>query len=211
MNQQSAFSSTRRGFPGTAAFSLVELLIVVALMLVMYTLLLSPASKPAQRRRQEACRSNLQFIFMVGQMYANDQGGKWPAARAVTSSDQALTLLVPRHTTRTELFTCPGGRQPPLPPGQPFPGRRISYAYLMGLTQPALTPDQWLMSDAQVDMRPKDTNAPLFSAQKSGPGSNHRQFGGNVLFGDGHAGFSPAQARWPINAPSPTVILNPLP
>jgi prepilin-type processing-associated H-X9-DG protein len=81
----------------------------------------------------------------------------------------------------------------------------------MGATKSPLPGEQWLMSDAQVDARPKDAEAQLFSAEKSGPGSNHRQYGGNVLFGDGHAAFSPPRARWPILVPPGTVLLNPRP
>jgi type II secretory pathway pseudopilin PulG len=193
-----------------AAFSLIELLIVMALMIVMYVMMFSAGSRSFQRRQQSPCRQNLQFIYMALQMYANDQANRYPATNGAATSEAPLSLLVPRYTTRTDIFICPGSGHRKLPDAQPFAQRKISYAYLMGLTNP--TPaDQWLMSDAQTHLRDKDVGDVLFAVEKTQAGNNHRQFGGNVLFGDGRTAFSPSVANVRVAVPTNTVLLNPKP
>jgi type II secretory pathway pseudopilin PulG len=193
-----------------AAFSLIELLIVLALLVVMYFTMFSAGSRSFQRRQQSPCRQNLQFIYMALQMYANDQGNRFPATNGATTSEAPLSLLVPRYTTRTDIFICPGSGHRKLPDAQPFAQRKISYAYLMGLTNPAGA-DQWLMSDAQAHLRNKDIGEVLFAVEKQQAGNNHRQFGGNVLFGDGRTAFSPSLANVRLIVPTNTVALNPKP
>ena len=196
--------------PRGAAFSLVELLIVLALMIIMYFMLYSSGSRSYQRRQQATCRQNLQVIHMALQMYASDQANRYPAAQGAATSEAPLSLLVPRYTARTDIFTCPGSSHRKLPDAQPFTQRKISYAYLMGLTNDAPA-DQWLMSDAQAHLRPKDVGEVLFALEKNQAGNNHRQFGGNLLFCDGRTEFSPSLARSRLAVPTNTVPLNPKP
>jgi len=193
-----------------AAFSLVELLIVLALMIIMYFMLYSSGSRSYQRRQQATCRQNLQFIHLALQMYASDQANRYPAAQGAATSEAPLSLLVPRYTARTDIFICPGSGHRKLPDAQPFAQRKISYAYLMGLTNDAPA-DQWLMSDAQAHLRPKDVGEVLFALEKNQTGNNHRQFGGNLLFCDGRTEFSPSLASSRLAVPTNTVPLNPKP
>jgi prepilin-type N-terminal cleavage/methylation domain-containing protein len=189
-------------------FSLVELLVVLALMLIMYVMLLSPGSRSYQRRQQAACRRNLQFLHMTLQMYAADYRGAYPATPRAETSEAPLSLLVPRYTTRTDIFICPGSGDRTLPQGESFARRQISYAYVMGLTNDSPA-EQWLMSDAQAHLRPKEPGDLLFATDTRQAGNNHRQFGGNLLFCDGRAEFSPALANTPVGVPPHTVALNP--
>ena len=197
-------------WPGRAAFSLVELLIVLALMIILYFMLFSSGSRSHQRRQQAVCRQNLQFIHLALQMYAGDEANRYPAATGATTSEAPLGLLVPRYTARTDIFICPGSGHRKLPDAQPFTRRKISYAYLMGLTNGAPA-DQWLMSDAQTHLRPKEVGEVLFALEKNQAGNNHRQFGGNLLFCDGRTEFSPSLARARLAVPTNTVPLNPKP
>jgi type II secretory pathway pseudopilin PulG len=192
------------------AFSLVELLIVLALMIILYCMLFSSGSRSYQRRQQAVCRQNLQFIYMALQIYAGDQANRYPAAKGAATSEAPLSLLVPRYTARTDIFICPGSRHRKLPDAQPFAQRKISYAYLMGLTKDAPA-DQWLMSDAQAHLRPKEVGEVLFALEKNQAGNNHRQFGGNLLFCDGRTEFSPSLASSRLAVPTNTVPLNPRP
>lgn len=195
---------------GYGAFSLVELLVVVAIILIVYVMYLSPSAKSYQRSKQAACRGNLQFIYVALQTYAAENHANYPALKGAQTAEPPLSLLVPRWTTSTELFICPGSGHKQLPPGKPFANRRISYAYAMGLTKQA-GGEQWLMSDAQVDTKPKPVGAPLFSADGKKPGNNHRKYGGNLMFADGRTEFSEAQAGLAVEVPKGVVALNPKP
>ncbi|MDB6021531.1 MAG: hypothetical protein JWQ04_1388, partial [Pedosphaera sp.] len=126
------------------------------------------------------------------------------------TSEPVLSMLVPRSTTGTEYFICPGGNDSALPEAQPFAERRISYAYYMGHTLKDGA-DQPLLSDRQVNTGPKLPGQPLFSADGKKPGANHNKYGGNIMFCDGNVQKSPALAAFSLtNAPN-VVLLNPKP
>ena len=199
--------SKRRGGRG---FVLVELLVTLAIILIVFVLYFSPGSKRYQLARQEPCRRNLQFIYMALQTYAADNRDAYPLLKGAQTSESPLSLLVPRCTTSTEIFICPGSGHDALPPGKPFAQGRISYAYAMGLTKEAPS-TQWLMSDAQVDAKSKAPGQPLFSKDGKKPGNNHRQFGGSLLFADGRTESSPPSAEIAVTVSNGVVLLNPKP
>ncbi len=199
--------SKRRGRRG---FVLVELLVTLAIILIVFVLFFSPGAKHYQVARQELCRRNLQFIYMALQTYAADNRDAYPLLKGAQTSESPLSLLVPRCTTSTEIFICPGSGHDALPPGKPFAQRRISYAYAMGLTKEAAT-SQWLVSDAQVDAKPKAPGQLLFSKDGKKPGNNHRQFGGNLLFADGRTEGSAPNAEAAVTVSNGVVALNPRP
>src|SRR5213593_1490826 len=117
---------------GEKAFSLIEMLIVVALMLFLTTMYWGSNAGSRQRKQLLLCQQNLQKIFIAMQIYANDQGGKFPEVRGAQTSEAALDRLVPRYTVDTEPFICPASGNSTLPAGESFLNRRISYAYYMG-------------------------------------------------------------------------------
>jgi type II secretory pathway pseudopilin PulG len=168
------------------AFSLIELLIVMVLMILMYMMMFSPASKSYQAQQKADCARNLQQMFVALKIYATENAGKFPVVDGATTSEEPLSLLVPKYTTMTGCFTCPGSGDKKLPVGEPFAGGRVSYAYYMGLTDSA-PGTQPLVSDRQVNDRGKKKGDAVFSADGRKPGGNHRKFGGVVLFGDGRA------------------------
>ncbi len=195
---------------GRRGFVLVELLVTLAIILILFVLYFSPGSKRYQLGRQELCQRNLKFIYMALQTYAADNRDAYPLLKGAQTSEAPLSLLVPRCTTSTEIFICPGSGDKALPAGKPFQDRRISYAYAMGLTKvPGTSP--WLLSDAQVDTKPKAPGQALFSKDGKKPGNNHRQFGGNVLFADGRAETSPPAATEAVTTTNGVVALNPRP
>jgi len=117
---------------------------------------------------------------------------------------------VPKYTTGTEFFICPGGKDKPLPSAQPFADKKISYAWYMGqaLADGARAP---LVSDAQVNTLPKTTGQLVFSLDGKKPGNNHNKFGGNVLFGDGNVQYTPAVLTFPLPLATNVILLNPKP
>jgi prepilin-type N-terminal cleavage/methylation domain-containing protein len=190
-------------------FSLIELLIVLALMCIMSAMLYGFGSKSHQRSQQKLCADNLQKIYITMQIYANDFKGALPQNTNAATSEAVLDELVPKYTSDTSIFICPGGRDPQIPSGEPLASHKISYAYFMGrrLDGPASP----LMSDRQVNAEPKRAGEMVFSPDGKPPGNNHHKYGGNFLMSDGSVQFSPAQLTFSLAEEPGVVLLNPKP
>jgi prepilin-type N-terminal cleavage/methylation domain-containing protein/prepilin-type processing-associated H-X9-DG protein len=204
-----ANAGPRGGGTSPRAFSLIELLITTALILIMFVMLWGRSSSSRQRRDKQTCQQNLQAIHVALQIYANDHDGLFPVATNAQTSEEPLSLLVPRYTSVTAPFICPGSKDSPLPEGEPFAKRKISYAYYMG--RRATDTAEVLMSDAQVNTLPKIQGQPVFSTTGQKPGNNHHKYGGNFLFCDGRAEMSSPKAPFSLVLTQGVVLLNPRP
>jgi prepilin-type N-terminal cleavage/methylation domain-containing protein/prepilin-type processing-associated H-X9-DG protein len=197
----------------TLGFSLIELLVTVALILILFTLYWHATAGRRERDRlaagQAGCQRNLEKLFVSLEIYANDHAGRFPNATNARTAEEALDSLVPRYTADTSLFVCPCSRDAPLPSGESLLKHKISYAYYTG--RGTADAQQVLMSDRQVDARAKAAGQPVFSASGQPPGNNHGSAGGTFLFGDGHAENIPANAPFSIALPPGVVLLNPKP
>ena len=187
---------------------MIELLISTVIISVMFVVTFGAGSKYGQTRRKAACATYLGQMHMALSVYAAEHNGEFPALSGATSSEAPLSELVPRYTSDTSIFICPGSKAKSLPGAQPFAERRITYAYYMGLKS-EVPPQTPLVSDAQVDARPKQKGDALFSATGKTPGHNHRRYGGNVLFVDGHVETGDAVALSELKIPIGVVLLNP--
>jgi prepilin-type N-terminal cleavage/methylation domain-containing protein len=210
-------SIVRRGSLGYKAgmklrrsgFSLIELLITLALLCIMSVMLYGFGSASHQRSQKKLCGDNLQKIYLSLQIYANDFKGALPQNTNAVTSEDVLDELVPKYTADTTIFICPGGRDSEFSSGEPLRKHRISYAYFMGRRLDA--PQSPLMSDRQVNADPKRAGEIVFSTNGKPPGNNHHKFGGNFLLGDGSVQNSQAQLAFSL-APEPgIVLLNPKP
>jgi prepilin-type processing-associated H-X9-DG protein len=184
------------------------MLISTVIVSIAFVMAFGAGSKFGQTRRKAACAANLGQLHMALSVYAAEHNGAFPVLPGAVSSEAPLSELVPRYTTDTALFICPGSKHKMLPGAQPFADRRVSYAYYMGLTRDAL-PQAPLVSDAQVDTHTKQKGEALFSATGKAPGHNHRRYGGNVLFVDGHVETGDAVALSSLEIPRGAVLLNP--
>lgn len=193
-----------RNFP--AAFSLIELLLVVVIVLVLATLYWSPNRASRQHALLLACQKNLQKSYIALEIYANDNGGLFPQVPGARSSEQALNVLVPKYTSDPSIFICPGSSDGLFGTGQSLLHRRISYAYYMGRGLSNAAP---LMSDRQVDTRAKAAGEAAFSTTGEPPGNNHRKYGGNFLFCDGHVEQTPPNVPFALNLGEGETLLNP--
>ena len=194
--------------PRRAGFSYIELLISTTIVLVAYALVLGPGSYLAQSRSKSQCARNLQQLHLALALFAAEHGGALPELSGARTSDQPLSLLVPTYTADTSLFICPGSKDATLAGAEPIAGKRISYAYYMGLTKNA-EPASPLASDRQVNTEAKSAGAHLFSASGAAPGNNHRKYGGNILFLDGHVETVGSVAARALAPASGSVLLNP--
>lgn len=190
-------------------FSLIELLVVLALMLVLMTMYYGAGSPSHQSRMKKSCEQNLLKIYVAMEIYANDSHGNFPRATGARTSEEVLDVLVPRYTADTAIFTCPGSKDSSLPAGESFRKAKISYAYYMG--RRPIDKIEPLMSDRQVDTEPKKTGDVVFSTTGKMPGNNHHSYGGNILFCDGRVEASPNKLPFPLGVPTNVELLNPKP
>jgi len=190
--------------------SLLEVFLVMVIIFIVFTLYISAGSKRGQEKRLADCQVNLQNIYAALNTYSQDNQGSLPAVPGAQTSEVPLSRLVPKYTTGTEFFICPGGKDKPLPAAQPFADRKISYAYYMGraLADGSGAP---LLSDAQVDTTAKTPGQTVFSLNGKKPGNNHNKFGGNVLFGDGNVQYTPAVLTFGLPLATNVILLNPKP
>lgn len=190
-----------------SGFSLIELLITAAIILILTTLYFGPNNASKQQALKRVCEKNLEKIYVSMEIYANEHAGRFPFSSGARTSQEALDVLVPKYTSDPSPFVCPGSKDGPLPPGRPLREGRISYAYYMGqnLTNSA----QVLMTDRQIDSLPKTAGQLVFSPNGKPPGNNHGKFGGNFLFCDGHTASSGAAAAFSLEITNGQFLLNP--
>jgi prepilin-type processing-associated H-X9-DG protein len=155
----------------------------------------------------QQCSRNLQSVFVALDIYANEHGGVFPVVSNAPSSEVALAVLVPRYTSTTSAFICPGSGDPELPGGESFEHRKISYAYYMGRRRAEAA--EPLMTDEQVDVSAKTAGRPLFSQNGKGPGNNHKDNGGNILYADGRVQTSKPTAPQSLLLNEGVTLLNP--
>jgi prepilin-type N-terminal cleavage/methylation domain-containing protein len=190
-------------------FSLIEMMIVLAIMLVLYAMYFGFGSRQNQMQQMKKCSANLQKMYVAMQIYANDSAGNFPVAPTARTAEEALAVLVPRYAADTAIFVCPGSQDSPLPPGEPLTQGRISYAYYMG--RGLISPQAVLLSDRQVNTLAKTAGQNVFSSTGKAPGNNHHKYGGNLLLCDGSMQGSPAVLGFPLPLATNVVLLNPKP
>ena len=194
---------------GAEGFSLIEMLITLAIILILFTMMYGFGSRSNQMSQKKKCQSNLQKMYIALQIYSNDSKGKFPVVTNATSSEDPLDMLVPRYSADTAIFVCPGSKNSALAHGESLRKGRISYAYYMGRT--ALDGELVLASDKQVDTQAKQTGDKVFSADGKYPGNNHHKYGGTFLYCDGGMKSSPSAASIALPLSTNVVLLNPKP
>ena len=194
-------------------FSLIELLVTLALMVILTTMMWGFSSAKHQRTQKQLCADNLQKIYLALQIYANDSGGKLPENTNAQTSEAVLDELVPKYSADTSIFICPGGRDSQIPSGESLGKHKISYAYYMGCQLPKNenTTPFVLISDRQVNTEPKRAGEIVFSPDGKPPGNNHHKYGGNFLFSDGSVQASGPQLPFSLAFTQGVVLLNPKP
>jgi prepilin-type N-terminal cleavage/methylation domain-containing protein len=189
------------------AFSLIELLLVLAIILILTVLSASRLTTSARKRELAACAGNLQKIYLALGFYRNDNGA-YPSLPEAQTAAQPLSLLIPKGTTDTQIFICPASGDKPPPESEAFGQSRISYDYYMGRPTNS-DPRDILLSDWQVDTLPKKKGSLLFSLDGKKPGNNHEDAGGNLLSCGGAIVFSHPKADQDLVFPPTVRLLGP--
>lgn len=190
------------------AFSLIELLLVVLIIMVLTILTTSRLTSTNRDKIKAQCQGNLQKIFLSSTIYATDNKGNYPYIKTAETSEEPLSLLIPRCTTLTEMFICPGSGDRALPEGESFARRRISYAYYMGRTNKE-GPDEVILTDRQVDTTSKRMGQQIFSNNGQKPGANHTKYGGCYITLGGESGGTRPMADRDFLFGTNVTLLNP--
>src|SRR5215207_8270862 len=74
------------------AFSLIELLVTVVIILILATMFWGSGSPSRKRQQRLNCQKNLQTIYIPLQIYANEHAGRFPALLSAKTSNQPLDL-----------------------------------------------------------------------------------------------------------------------
>jgi prepilin-type N-terminal cleavage/methylation domain-containing protein len=188
-------------------FSLIELLVSMVLLIILVVIANSRSGHSFQQQQLAVCNRNLQSMYIALSLYKTEKS-VYPQLAGAQSSESVLSQLVPKYTTMTEYFICPGTKASALPQGKPFPDQTIDYACYSGWATNANVP---LVSDRQVDAKPKRAAELVFSLDGKGPGSNHNKYGGNILMSDGSVFLSPPRLKVDLWYESPIVLLQPKP
>ncbi len=183
-------------FRRESAFAFVELLVVMLILVVLYSVVVGPTASYLRGQKLTRCAENMRRLHLALTLYANEHDGAFPAVPDAKSSAQPLGLLVPKYTSDPALLSCPEAKA------------GFGYAYVSGLKKDA-DGRQMLASDSQVNTSLKSNGAPLFSTDGKGAGSNHAAGGGNVLFVDGHVETFGTATPFDLTLPPGTVLLNP--
>jgi len=192
---------------GQNGFSLIELLAVAAILMISFTLFWGRSSDSKQRDLQISCQRNLQQLFVAADLYAADHHGFFPKVSEAKISAEALALLVPRYTSETRAFVCPGVKDPVDLPAKAIARQKIGYAYYMG--ESITNALGILLTDAQVNSQAKTPGDQVFSKTGHGPGNNHYRSGGNLLFIDGNIERIGVRAKTAMALPAGISLLNP--
>lgn len=147
-------------------FTLVEILIVLAILALLAAIAFSVASRVREKGRAATCSSHLKQIALAMQQYVQDFDGQYPHGGSVGIDQKTWPSLLKQYCRDSQIFICPtrqalGGSN--APNGSP----QLNYDYnflrlthvgyasrrLSGRGEAALplTSQVWLNSDGDVD------------------------------------------------------------
>jgi prepilin-type N-terminal cleavage/methylation domain-containing protein/prepilin-type processing-associated H-X9-DG protein len=189
-----------RNYRRPAAFTLVELLVVIGIIAVLVGLLLPSLARARENARRTQCLSNLRQLGAGMMMYAQEHKGRLPnsnpplAVGDPTASDYVLVQLNDMYIKSPPVFHCPSD-------ADPIPTQIVTADYLLensGRVSYDFYSIWWLSEYGPKITRIKE--APLAWDLNGGDpkkikDQNHGNKGGNVVYGDGHADWQD-QKQW---------------
>lgn len=118
------------------AFTLIELLIVIAIIALLAAILFPVFGRARENARRTSCQSNLKQIMLATQQYVQDYDERFPldvvsGVAGVEPFGWADALLV--YSKSTQIYQCPSDTMPaPTTPDQP---NYTDYFYNLGLAR----------------------------------------------------------------------------
>jgi len=126
--------------PRERAFTMIELLTVIAIIAILAALLLPALVGSKERAKRTSCLNNVRQLVFAARLYADDYHDKLP--RGVTDADNEYPPLVPtntwqqfvRYTGSERVIGCPGLPAPFRLGGYPYApeGYVLGFIYLGG-------------------------------------------------------------------------------
>lgn len=94
-----------------SAFSLMEMLVVIALITLLIAILLPSLGKAKERGRASVCLSNLRQHMLAMQMYCDENSGFFPGAHTSGAAPEHVMIWMPRirkyANDHEAVFNCP--------------------------------------------------------------------------------------------------------
>lgn len=190
--------------PGNRAFTLIELLMVVAILGILMIMLLPALSKAKGRSKQISCLSQLKQIGVGFISFAHEHGDRFPFQVPAKEGGTLELLQLARQTkddvyyayahfqaisneiNEPKIFACPADFRTPADTMREMRNENLSY--LIAVNAEFAKPDSLLAADRhmRVDGNSGSIQKITATSQPTWTSAGH-EFKGNLLFAGGHA------------------------
>jgi prepilin-type processing-associated H-X9-DG protein len=182
------------GANGAWGMTLIEVLVIVAIVGILILLLLPPPGHSREKYRRAICLSNLRQVGQAISLYAADYSGRCPVDETNATLLGCMRLLSNKLVS-AEVLYCPSdswGRPTRTNDFSKLTTNNVSYSYVPNLIWNSGGPRKILA----LDWIKSTTSGSAWDIH-----SNHKDTGGNVLFTDG-------QVEWHTTLPTALIDRN---
>jgi prepilin-type processing-associated H-X9-DG protein len=192
-----------------AAFTLVELLVVIGIIGLLVALLLPALARARANAEATECQSNLRQLFLAQTYYADLHKGRWASAAAPAHGNEGWQenlkrFLAPKSEDPRKILTCPSARdQDPLqrttygvnsclimPNWLARRDRKFNNSEIILMGEKSASADDWLVTEDKYYLTPlgEDGRAWFLAVRHSSNSAYRHQkaMRMNMLMADGH-------------------------